>query len=295
MSKNNAIQNRYDFTILFDVRNGNPNGDPDAGNMPRIDVDTNAGLITDVCIKRKIRNYISLNYGEKDGYDIYINRTGTLNSKDEEALEALKENKINKSEEEKYVIDFMCNKYFDVRTFGAVMTGFTKKEAKLSGNAGHLTGPVQLSFAQSVDPIFPQNVTITRCAITTEKDAQKKNNEMGNKWIVPYGLYRMDGYISANLAQKTGFNNDDIEILWNAIMNMFEDDRSAARGEMAVRKLFIFKHNSKCGNVPSHKLHEMISVKKKDTVDVPRSFDDYEISIPDKNEIPECVELEIKD
>ena len=295
MIEKNPIENRYDFTIIFDVECGNPNGDPDADNMPRVDVDTNKGIVTDVCIKRKIRNYIAMRYPAEDGFDIYVNRMGTLNSKDEKALTALKEQKIDKKNEEAFVIDYMCRHYYDIRTFGAVMTGFTRKETKLSGNAGQLTGPVQLSFAKSIDPIFPQCITITRCAITTEKDAENKKNEMGNKWIVPYGLYRMDGFISANKAQKTGFSEDDLEKLWDAIMNMFEEDRAAGRGKMIVRKLIIFKHDNIFGNAPSHKLLEKVVIRKKEGIDNPSSYADYEISIPEQENLPDGVTIEVRE
>ena len=295
MYNEEAIKNRYEFTVLFDVENGNPNGDPDAENMPRIDVDTNIGLITDVCIKRKIRNYLQMRYQDTEGFDMYVDRNGTLNSKDEGALKALKDNKVAKENEEKFVVDFMCSHYFDIRAFGAVMTGFTKKEAKLSGNAGQLTGPIQLSFGKSVDPVYPQSITITRVAITTEKDAENKKNEMGNKWIIPYGLYRMDGYISANLAQKTGFSENDLEAFWDALMNMFEEDRSASRGKMVTRKLVIFKHESMYGNAPSHKLLESVKVSKKTGIDTPRSYNDYEVIIPSISELPNGVIVEVRE
>lgn len=289
------IKNRYDFMILFDVKNGNPNGDPDADNMPRIDPDNNFGLVTDVCLKRKIRNWIQMHKNPEEGYDIYINRNGTLNAKDEKAIKANRENNIAKENEEQFVIDFMSSRYFDIRTFGAVMTGFTKKEAKLSGNAGQLTGPVQITFAQSVDPIYPQNITITRCAITTEKDAENKNNEMGNKWIVPYGLYCAKGYISANLAEKTGFSDEDVEVLWNAVLNMFEDDHSAGRGEMAVRKLIIFKHDSKHGNAQSHKLFDLVKINKKEGVISPKEYSDYIVEFPTQESLPEGVTIDVRD
>ena len=295
MSENKVIDTRYDFTVLFDVENGNPNGDPDADNMPRVDVETNIGLVTDVCLKRKIRNFVQMNCNPDEGYDIYINRIETLNAKDDKALKALGEKKNNKESNEKFVIDYMCSHYYDIRTFGAVMTSFSKKDNKLKGNAGQLTGPVQFTFAKSMDPVYPQSVTITRCAITTEKDAETKANEMGNKWIIPYGLYRMDGYLSANLAQKTGFNEADLEVLWTAIMNMFEEDHSASRGKMAVRKLIIFKHDSRMGNAPSHKLFDLISVNKKDGVESPRSFNDYAIGIPTEVELPAGVHIEVRD
>ena len=292
---NNSIQNRYNFMMLFDVKNGNPNGDPDADNMPRIDPETNMGLVTDLCLKRKIRNWIQMNKDPEKGYDIYINDQGTLNSKDESALVAKNEAKPAKKDEEQFVIDFMTRRYFDVRTFGAVMTGFKKKEAKLSGKAGQITGPVQLVLAQSVDPIYPQNLTITRCAITTEKDAEEKDNEMGNKWIVPYGLYCCKGYVSANLAKRTGFSEEDLETLWSAIVNMFEDDRSAARGEMVMRKLIIFKHEGKEGTAQAHKLFGLVKVAKKENVDTPRNYSDYDVYVPSQDELPEGVTIDVRD
>ena len=243
-----AIKNRYEFVVLFDVENGNPNGDPDAGNMPRIDPETGYGLITDVCIKRKIRNYVETVKDGVPGYRIYIKDNVPLNTSDREAYAYLgvdeskvKEAKKNDPALDRKVRDFMCSNFFDVRTFGAVMTTFTKGAL----NCGQVRGPVQLGFARSVDPIMPQEITITRIAITTEADAERKNTEMGRKYIVPYALYKIEGYVSANLAQKTtGFSEQDLELLWDAIMNMFEMDHAAARGKMAVRELIIFKHDS---------------------------------------------------
>ena len=291
------IKNRYEFVILFDVENGNPNGDPDAGNMPRIDPETNLGIITDVCLKRKIRNYVETVKEDSTGYRIYIKDDMPLNRKDLEAVsyiginaksaedlkKALDAAKKAKPEEkdirEKADImlrDFMCSNFFDIRTFGAVMTTFVKAAL----NCGQVRGPVQLGFARSVEPIIPQEVTITRVAITTEADAEKKGTEMGRKYIVPYGLYRCEGYISANLARKTtGFSEEDLALLWEAIINMFEHDHSAARGNMAVRELLVFKHDSELGNAPAHKLFESVSIARKDGVEVPRSYSDYEVKI----------------
>ena len=235
-----AIKNRYDFVVLFDVENGNPNGDPDAGNMPRVDPESGYGLVTDVCLKRKIRNYVEMVKEEEEGYQIYIKENIPLNRSDAKAFAYLntdankvKNMKKDDPELDRKVRDFMCRNFYDIRTFGAVMTTFVKANL----NCGQVRGPVQLGFAKSVDPVLPQEVTITRVAITTESDAEKKGTEMGRKYIVPYGLYRVEGYISANLARKvTGFSEDDLELLWQAILNMFENDRSAARGKMAVRK-----------------------------------------------------------
>ena len=241
------IKNRYDFVILFDVENGNPNGDPDAGNMPRIDPETGYGLVTDVCLKRKIRNYVETLKEDEKGYRIYIKDGVPLNRSDAEAISTLgiapdlKAAKKADPDIDARLRDYMCENYFDIRTFGAVMTTFVKGAL----NCGQVRGPVQLSFARSVDPIVPQEVTITRVAITTEADAEKKGTEMGRKHIVPYALYRAEGYVSANLARKTtGFSEDDLKLLWTAILNMFENDHSAARGKMAVRELIVFKHDS---------------------------------------------------
>lgn len=280
-----AIQNRYEFVILFDVENGNPNGDPDAGNMPRIDPETGYGLVTDVCLKRKIRNYVEMLKEDCDGYRIYVKDSVPLNRSDAEACKAvgvepdkLKDAKKKDEHLDEKLRDFMCHNFFDIRTFGAVMTTFVKGAL----NCGQVRGPVQLGFARSVDPILPQEVTITRVAITTEADAEKKGTEMGRKYIVPYGLYRCEGYISANLARKTtGFSDEDLELLWQAILNMFENDHSAARGKMAVRELIVFKHNSELGNAPAYKLFELVKVEKQADVTAPRSFADYTVSVND--------------
>ena len=246
-----AIKNRYEFVILFDVENGNPNGDPDAGNMPRVDPETGLGLVTDVCLKRKIRNYVETVKEDATGYRIYIKDGVPLNRSDAEAYAALdvteKTVKAKKKENpdlDRNIRDWMCANFYDIRTFGAVMTTFVKAAL----NCGQVRGPVQMGFARSVEPVVPQEVTITRVAITTEADAENKGTEMGRKYIVPYGLYRCEGYISANLARKTtGFSEKDLELLWEAILNLFEHDHSAARGKMAVRELIIFKHDSELG------------------------------------------------
>lgn len=292
-----AIRNRYEFAIIFDVENGNPNGDPDAGNMPRVDPETGYGIVTDVCLKRKIRNYVEVVKEDEPGYGIYIKSGVPLVTSDKKAFEALNTNesevkklKKDNPEIDGKIRDFMCENFFDIRTFGAVMTTFVKA----SLNCGQVRGPVQLSFARSVDPIFPQEITITRCAITTEADAEKNTNTMGNKFIVPYGLYVAEGYISANLARKvTGFSEDDLELLWNAIINMFEYDHAAARGKMAVRKLVIFKHDSELGNTPSYKLFDAIKIKRREDVKVARSYNDYEITISE-SEIPQGVTCTVK-
>ena len=292
-----AIKNRYEFAIIFDVENGNPNGDPDAGNMPRVDPETGYGIVTDVCLKRKIRNYVETVKEDEPGYEIYIKSGVPLNRSDERAfiaaettVEEVKKSKSANPEIEKELRNFMCKNFFDIRTFGAVMTTFVK--AKL--NCGQVRGPVQLGFARSVDPVLPQEITITRCAITTAADAEKNTNTMGNKFIVPYGLYVAEGYISANLARKvTGFSEDDLELLWDAILNMFEHDHSAARGKMAVRKLIIFKHDSELGNAPAYKLFETIKINRNDGVKIARNFNDYTVSV-DENSLPNGVTCTIK-
>lgn len=289
-----AIKNRYEFVILFDVENGNPNGDPDAGNMPRIDPETGYGLVTDVCLKRKIRNYVETVKEDEDGYGIYIREDVPLNRSDNKAYEALgvddktvKELKKKDPDADIKIRDFMCRKFFDIRTFGAVMTTFVKA----SLNCGQVRGPVQLGFARSIDPIISQEVTITRVAITTEKDAESKNTEMGRKNIVPYALYRAEGYISANLARKvTGFSQEDLELLWEAIINMFEHDHSAARGKMSVRELIVFKHSKELGDCPAYKLFDSIEVRRKEDVVYPRKYQDYVVEVHEEM-IPETVEM----
>lgn len=283
------LNNRYDFMIIFDVTNGNPNGDPDNDNQPRLDIDTNIGLVTDVCLKRKIRNWIKMNKDGEEGFEIYIDRTMPLRDRADEAIKAKKDLKIDKDKEERFVIDYMTNKYFDIRTFGAAIARFSANEVKLAGNAGQLLGPVQLTFAQSIDPIYPQKITITRQAIETPKDFENKKTEIGNKWIVPYGLYVSKGFISANIAQKMNFSENDVNVLFESILHMFDDDHSAARGDIVVRKLIIFKHDSKHGNAPSHKLFDTIKINK--NTEIPRKFNDYDIEIPNNTDMPEGVEL----
>ena len=292
-----VIRNRYDFVILFDVENGNPNGDPDAGNMPRVDPETGYGLVTDVCLKRKIRSFVETAKEDEPGYRIYIKDGVPLNTSDKEACAyvgvdptKLKDAKKKDEHLDEKIRDFMCANFYDIRTFGAVMTTFVKGTL----NCGQVRGPVQLGFARSVDPILPQEITITRVAITTEADAEKKGTEMGRKYIVPYGLYRVEGYVSANLARKTtGFSEEDLSLLWTAILNMFENDHSAARGMMAVRKLIIFRHEKELGNAPAWKLFEHVRVARKADVTVPRSFADYEWTVDDAN-LPDGVTCEVK-
>ena len=296
-----VIKNRYEFVVLFDVENGNPNGDPDAGNMPRVDPESGLGLVTDVCLKRKIRNYIETLKEEDDGYKIYIKDDVPLNRSDREACkslgieetddkkvtESLKKLKKSDADADVKIRDYMCRNFYDIRTFGAVMTTFVKAAL----NCGQVRGPVQIGFARSVDPIVSQEVTITRVAITTEKDAESKSTEMGRKSIVPYGLYRAEGYVSANLARKvTGFSEEDLDLLWEAIINMFEHDHSAARGNMAVRELIVFKHGKELGDCPAYKLFDSVEVRRKDDVEYPRSYQDYIVEVHEEN-IPDSVEM----
>ena len=274
-----SIQNRYEFVYFFDVTNGNPNGDPDAGNMPRLDPESSKGLVTDVCLKRKIRNFIEVTCENAPGYEIYVKEKSVLNLQNKRAYEAIgiepntKDKKLPKDEAKARAITaWMCNNFFDIRSFGAVMT--------TEVNSGQVRGPVQLAFAQSLDPIVPLEVSITRMAVTNEKDLDKERT-MGRKHIVPYALYRMHGFISANLAAKTGFSDDDLSKLWQALTLMFEHDRSAARGEMAARKLIVFKHDSALGSQPAHKLFDAVKVERVNGESgTPASgFGDYKISV----------------
>ena len=296
-----VIKNRYEFVVLFDVENGNPNGDPDAGNMPRIDPESGLGLVTDVCLKRKIRIFVDTEKQPAEGFHIYIKEDVPHNTRDREACrslgieetedkkvtEALKKLKKSDPDTDLKLRDYMCGNFYDIRTFGAVMTTFVKA----SLNCGQVRGPVQIGFARSVDPVISQEVTITRVAITTEKDAENKSTEMGRKSIVPYGLYRAEGYVSANLARKvTGFSEEDLELLWEAIINMFENDHSAARGKMAVRELIVFKHSKELGDCPAYKLFDAVEVKRNEGVEYPRKYQDYTVEIHEEK-IPDSVEV----
>lgn len=286
------IKNRYDFSLFFDVENGNPNGDPDAGNMPRIDPETGIGIVSDVCLKRKVRNYVDLVRGERveeelapnsQGYKIYVQEKAVLNNRNKLAYDrsGIKPGeKPKKIEAQQMVTKFMCDNFFDIRAFGAVMT--------TEINCGQVRGPIQLCFAQSIDPILPQEMSITRMAVTNEKDADKERT-MGRKQFVPYGLYRVNGFISASLAEKTGFSEDDLNLFFEALMNMFENDRSAARGLMTSRGLYVFKHESKLGNAPAHALFDTVTARRK-TGAPARSFTDYEIAA-DVSSVPEGVEM----
>ena len=285
-----AIANRYEFVYLFDVTNGNPNGDPDAGNLPRLDPETNRGLVTDVALKRKIRNYVALEKEGTPGFAIYMQEKSVLNNQHKQAYEALgikhEPKKLPKDEARaRELTAWMCANFFDVRSFGAVMT--------TEVNTGQVRGPIQLAFATSVDPVLPMEVAITRVAVTNEKDAEKKDREMGRKHILPYGLYRAHGFISAKLAERTGFSDDDLQLLWRSLANMFEHDRSAARGEMAARKLVVFKHDNVLGNAPAHQLFELVKVRRKEPGgEAPaRGFDDYAVDIA-RDRLPAGVALE---
>ena len=287
----NAINNRYEFVLLYDVENGNPNGDPDAGNMPRIDPETGHGIVTDVCIKRKVRNCILTRRGNEPGFDMYIRQDAVLREQDEVGADAA--DSSDKKDKNKRSIAFreaMCQNYFDIRTFGAVMTA-AAKDTTLRNSAGQVRGPVQIAFGKSVEPIMPREITITRMAVTKKEDAEKKTQEMGRKAVIPYGLYRQEGYISANLARAvTGFSDDDLEVFWEGLIHMFDDDRSAARGKMALRELVVFKHKCPLGNAPAHKLFELINVSRKAGVSVARSYKDFDFSI-DESCLPSGVEL----
>ena len=283
---NREIKNRYDFLLLFDVTDGNPNGDPDAGNLPRIDPETGMGLVTDVCLKRKVRNYVLLKENGKRPYDIFIKEKAVLTRLISEATHQEEIESLKDAEKTESARKWMCNNYYDIRAFGAVMS---LKDA----NAGQVRGPIQLTFARSIDPIFPQEHSITRMAVASEKEAQEQkgdNRTMGRKSTVPYGLYLCRGFISPAFANQTGFNEEDLELFWEAWINMFEHDRSASRGMMCARKLIIFKHNTELGNAPAYKLFDLVSIKAKNQVNAIRSFEDYEISIK-KDSLPESVEL----
>jgi CRISPR-associated protein Csd2 len=266
------IKNRYEFVMLYDVENGNPNGDPDAGNMPRIDPETGYGIVTDVCLKRKVRNYVEMVKEKEPGYRIYIKEGTPLNTLHKEAylangMEPGKKAPLDKVNEARA---WMCKNFYDIRTFGAVLS--------VGDNCGQVRGPVQINFSRSIDPIAQQEITITRQTVTREEEAEKERT-MGRKFIVPYALYRVEGYVSAKLANDetkgTGFSEEDLSLFWDALVNMFEHDHSAARGKMAVRRLVVFKHGSELGNTPSQKLFDMITVLKREEVVTPRKYEDY--------------------
>jgi len=273
------MQNRYDFIYLFDVKDGNPNGDPDAGNLPRVDAETGHGLVTDVSLKRKVRNFVGLAHGEQPPYEIYVKEKAVLNRQHERAYEALGLDPTEKKGRRKGGADqveqarqWMCKNFFDVRTFGAVMSTGT--------NCGQVRGPVQMTFGRSIDPVVSLEHAITRMAVTTEKEAEAQqgdNRTMGRKFTVPYGLYRTHGFISAPLAEQTGFSDDDLELLWKSLEQMFEHDHSAARGQMSARSLLVFRHDDRLGNAPAHALFDRVTIERNDT-DIPaRDFADYRV------------------
>lgn len=294
-----AISNRYDFVLLFDVKDGNPNGDPDAGNLPRLDAETGQGLVTDVCLKRKIRNFVALTkdqaesteklQGEKKRFEIYVKEKAVLNKQHERAYVAIGRKGMLDGDDKKRkggdavndAREWMCANFFDIRAFGAVMsTGV---------NCGQVRGPIQLTFSRSIDPIVASEHSITRMAVATEAEAEKQqgdNRTMGRKFTVPYGLYMAHGFVSSFLARQTGFSDDDLTILWDALTTMFEHDRSAARSEMATRGLYVFKHDSELGNAPAHKLFDLIQVKRSNGAGAPpRSFSDYSVTLPDEGPV----------
>lgn len=280
-----ALTNRYDFVLVFDVKDGNPNGDPDAGNLPRLDAESGHGLVTDVSLKRKVRNFVGLVKGEEPPFEIYVKEKAVLNRTHERAyvsvgaedeLKGEDKKRKGKSDTVSKARDWMCTNFFDVRTFGAVMsTGV---------NCGQVRGPVQLTFARSVDPVVALEHSITRMAVATEAEAEKQegdNRTMGRKHTVPYGIYVAHGFVSSFLARQTGFGDDDLELLWQSLEHMFEHDRSAARGEMSTRGLYVFKHDSELGNAHAHDLFDRIRIARKPEAEVPRSFTDYAVSIDD--------------
>jgi len=287
------IKNRYEFVLFYDVENGNPNGDPDAGNMPRIDPETGIGIVTDVCLKRKIRNYVELLKEDSEGFKIYVKENVPLNTQHKTAYiengykipkNKKEEDEIRKDKEKINILrNTMCKNFYDVRAFGAVMS--------TSINCGQVRGPVQINFSKSIDPIVQQEITITRVTVT--KEDEDKVTEMGRKHLIPYGLYRAEGYISAKLANEeykgTGFSEEDLELFWKALLEMFDHDHSASRGKMGSKKLFVFKHDTELGNAPAHYLFDLIKVKR-NSENPPRSFSDYNIDI-DTNKVPQGVTL----
>lgn len=280
------LKNRFDFVYIFDVQDGNPNGDPDAGNLPRVDAETGMGLVTDVCLKRKVRNYVQVAKEDAKGFDIFIKEKAVLNT----LIDAAHEEDGVRTAKDKTTAarDIMCKNYYDIRTFGAVMS--TGK------NAGQVRGPIQFTFARSVDPIVTTEHSITRMVVATEKESEKQNGDnrtMGRKATIPYGLYVCHGFISANLAKQTGFSEEDLILFWDALKDMFDIDRSAARGLMSAQKLIVFKHNSVLGNAPANKLFDLVHIKPKDKNKVPRSFSDYSVVI-DREQLPAGVTVEEK-
>lgn len=288
-----ALTNRYDFVLLFDVKDGNPNGDPDAGNLPRVDAETGRGLVTDVCIKRKVRNFVGLVKGEQPPYEIYVKEKAVLNNQHKRAYVGIGKPELLEGDDKKRkggdAVDearqWMCRNFYDVRAFGAVMS--------IGINCGQVRGPIQLTFARSIDPIVALEHSITRMAVATEAEAEKQsgdNRTMGRKFTVPYGLYAAHGFVSSFLAKQTGFDENDLELLWQALAQMFEHDRSSARGEMSTCGLYVFKHDSELGNAPAHSLFARIQPKLKDGIAVPRDFSDYTVSV-EEDAMPSGVTL----
>lgn len=275
------IENRMDFIYIFDVQDGNPNGDPDAANLPRVDAETGHGLVTDVCLKRKVRNYVETAMGSNPDYQIFIREAAVLDNLVEDIYNLPEVSHAEKAVQKDKAKAALCNRYYDIRTFGAVIATKDKQ--------GQVRGAVQLTFGRSADPIVSLSHAITRMAVTKESDKEKERT-MGRKAIVPYGLYVSHGFVNANLANQTGFNDTDLKLFWDSLINMFDNDRSAARGMMSARKLIVFEHSSKLGNAPANVLFDLVDVKKKDGVISPRSFNDYEITI-DKENLPEGVKV----
>ena len=280
-----VLKNRYDFVLLFDVTDGNPNGDPDAGNLPRVDAETGMGLVTDVCLKRKVRNFVQLVKNCERPYDIFVKEKAVLNNSIKEAHEQDEVKGKTKGDKTEAARQWMCKNYYDVRTFGAVMS--------TGDNAGQVRGPIQFTFGRSIDPVVALEHSITRMAVATEAEAEKQggdNRTMGRKFTIPYGVYRTHGFVSAHLAAQTGFNEADLSLFWDSLKNMFEVDRSAARGMMSTRKLLIFKHSSALGNAPAHELFDLVKVERLDEAKPARKFEDYKVVV-DKSKLPQGVEL----
>ncbi|WP_198264267.1 type I-C CRISPR-associated protein Cas7/Csd2 [sulfur-oxidizing endosymbiont of Gigantopelta aegis] len=280
-----GLNNRYEFVLLFDVKDGNPNGDPDAGNLPRMDAETGMGLVTDVCLKRKVRNFVQMTQTDNANRKIFVREKAILNNMIDESHEQEGVKDKEKGDKTEAAKNWMCKNYYDVRTFGAVMS--TGK------NAGQVRGPIQMTFSRSIDPVVASEHTITRMAVTTSKEAEAQSGEnrtMGRKFTVPYGLYRCHGFISAHLAKQTGFDEDDLELFWQSLMQMFDHDRSASRGEMSARGLYVFKHSNALGHAPATVLLDRVQVQRKEECDIARNFNDYQVEIDDSN-LPEGIEL----
>lgn len=275
------LDKRIDFVYIFDVQDGNPNGDPDAANLPRVDAETGHGLVTDVCLKRKIRNYVDIARKGQPGYDIFIQEAAVLDNRVEDIYKTESVKKADKANQKDAAKQALCDKYYDIRAFGAVIATKDKQ--------GQVRGAIQFTFGRSVDPVMSLNHAITRMAVTKESDKEKERT-MGRKATIPYGLYVAHGFVNANLANQTGFNDDDLQLLWEALGNMFDNDRSAARGLMSARKLIVFEHNSKLGNAPANKLFDLVKITKKPEVESPRSFSDYDVTI-DMDNLPKGVSV----